>query len=88
MDGYTITDGGQVVNQAGQVAMVYRNANRVLWQSRVVFSPQHNISLAWIEPVDVPALLRFRGGCCGGTQQMYFAASPNQVKVWLTGRAR
>jgi hypothetical protein len=88
MDGYTITDGGQVVNQAGQVAMVYRNANRVLWQSRIVFSPRFNVSLAWVEPADAPALLRFRGGCCGGTQQMYFLASPNQVLVWTTGRAR
>jgi hypothetical protein len=50
------------------------------------FDCQHGISMAFVEEKDVPKLLSFLGGCCGGKRLVISLASEAIYKHWLEGR--
>jgi len=63
-----------IVNEAGQVAMRYgRQAPTHIkcGDRSYIFSVQANISLAWVEPEDIPCMLAKRdtSGCCGSSRR-------------------
>jgi len=72
----------------GSIAMVYRKNRRKIELNLYVFVPQHGISLTWVKPEHVPQLEVKRAGCCGGAQQMYRRATPQEARLWKTGQAR
>lgn len=77
-----------VTNAAGQVAMTNRQPIPKLIRVKnkeYLFSVQHTVSLAWIDPGDVPAVLSIVGGCCNNRQPQFREANDMQVKVWLEG---
>lgn len=46
---------------------------------------RHAVPLLLAEEPDVPALLEYLGGCCGGKRKVFTLASEMAVKVWTTG---
>ena len=52
---------------------------------QVYFDCQYGISLAFVDEETVPALLGFRGGCCGGKKQIFFPATETHYKHWFDG---
>jgi hypothetical protein len=77
-----------VTNEAGQVALANRQPIPKLVSIRnkeYLFSVQHAVSLAWIDPEDVPSVLAIVGGCCNNRQPQFRVANDMQVKVWQVG---
>lgn len=74
---------------ANKVAMCYHEPIPKLIENvnghSYFFDCQWSVSLAWVEPEDVPALLAVRGGCCGGTKQLCHIAGELEIKVFETG---
>ena len=50
-----------------------------------VTNVRHGVSLVLAEEADVPALLAFEGGCCGGKRKVFSLATELAVKVWNDG---
>lgn len=50
-----------------------------------VFSCEHGVSLVLVDESEVPAMLEFRGGCCGHKQQVMSLANEATYKHWLDG---
>jgi hypothetical protein len=50
-----------------------------------VCNVQHGVSMLLVTEEEVPALLDFVGGCCGGQKKVFSLASETAVKVWKTG---
>lgn len=51
------------------------------------FSPQHNVSMAWVNPIHVPALLEVQARiCCGKTAKKFLYATQVNVCLWETGK--
>ncbi|MEE9365428.1 MAG: hypothetical protein V3W44_01975 [Dehalococcoidales bacterium] len=76
-------------NDVGDVALVYYQPTQSLVSGsktatgkEYVFTT-HYVSVAWIDPVDVPGLLAMRKTCCGGTRKKMFEyANQAQVDIW------
>jgi hypothetical protein len=49
------------------------------------FSCEWSVSLYWVLPEDVNALLALRGGCCGQHRPICHVATENEIKVFQTG---
>lgn len=84
--GYTV-ENGRMVNEAGEVALRWNvlTTKQVFVHGReYIFSIIANISLCWVKPEDVEAVLAIRTVCCGGTQnQSCHLANELDVKRWL-----
>lgn len=48
-----------------------------------VFVVRHNISLCYVKPEHVEAILNMRGGCCGKKKRGVFRrASDQEIRLW------
>ena len=48
-----------------------------------VFVIRYSISLAYVEPEHVDAILNITGGCCGGKKKGVFRrASDQEIRIW------
>ena len=57
--------------------------------SEYVFTMSANISMAWIDYADVPAVLAIRKTCCGGSRRpMFYYADENHLRRWENGGGR
>ena len=76
-------------NEQGQVALCYYQPIPKLIELTTgkgyYFDCQHSVSLSWVDPQDVPALLALRGGCCGQVTPLCHEAGEMEVKVFQTG---
>lgn len=83
---YEVKD-GRVVNESGEVALRWNMLTGKyvkVHQNEYLFVIKANISLAWIKPEDVDAVLAIRKVCCGGNvTQTCHLASELDVKRWL-----
>lgn len=74
-------------NNHGQIALKHmKGGQRLVYGT--VFIPRANISLAWVDPENVPQLLAVKGGCCGGEKPVIFYANENDVRQWTNGGGR
>jgi hypothetical protein len=65
-------------NNAGEVAITYYQQVQKFVEahgSQYVFVVRGNISLAWVKPEDVDAILGILGGCCGQRKPGVFRLS-------------
>ena len=79
-----------MINRDGLIALQHYNSNAksVPMSDGTVYSftPQHNVSLAWIQEKHVPEMLNKRAKiCCGKTKPLCFPASQVNVNIWETG---
>lgn len=82
-----------ITNAAGQVALRYYQPAPVRIQNlpggrEYIAEVKAAISIAWIEPDDVTAVLAKRGGCCNRKRQLFDYASPDAVHIWTNGGGR
>lgn len=50
------------------------------------FVPQHNVSIAFVSPEDVDALLKVKAKiCCGKVANKFYLATQINVNLWSTG---
>jgi hypothetical protein len=89
--GYTASMDVIVRPSDGYVALQHRTSNpaSVKIESNghtYDFIPQHNVSLAWVDPQDVGPLLLVRARiCCGKTDYKFRYATQINVNLWQTG---
>lgn len=74
-------------NDKNQVALFYIQPVQKLVSlgngHQYVFTVRRNISLAWVDPQDVPAMFEIKTGCCGHTINPAFRyASDSDVRIW------
>jgi hypothetical protein len=78
---------GRVVNENGQVAVkYYQPVPQVIKVNgrTYVFSVNKSLSIAWVEPEDVNAILNITKVCCGGQRNKVFRLEhETHVKRWL-----
>ena len=78
---------GKVVNDSGQVAIKYFQPIPQTLQinGRIyTFAVRKSLSIAWVEPQDVGAVLNVVKECCGGNRQrVYRLEHEMHVKRWL-----
>ena len=46
---------------------------------------RHGVSMLLVEESEVPPLLAFKGGCCGGKRLVFSLPGQEAVNVYLTG---
>jgi hypothetical protein len=46
---------------------------------------KHSVSMLLVDEEEVPALLNFLGGCCGGKKKVFSLPSEEAYNIWLTG---
>lgn len=82
-------------NEKGEVALrYYQSANKYVrvggekvFREYLFISGNAGISMAWIKPEDVEAVLAMKKECCGGYQSpMFHYANAMDVRLW-TGAA-
>ncbi len=81
-------DAGEIAIAYHQPAQAYVDASQMPTGRGYVFSVQRAVSLAWVHPDDVQAILDIRKTCqgCGGRRKQRFAyATDGQVSVWTDG---
>lgn len=85
---YTEVD-GKVVSEDGRIAVQHRTSNGAVVRAgntNYVFSPQHNVSLAWVAPEHLSKVLsEVARVCCGKSGKKFFLASMINVNIWYTG---
>jgi len=72
----------------GKVAMRYHQPvpKQIKIGNKVfVFTMGHGISLSLVDEEDVPSLLAYLGGCCGGKKKVISLASEAVYLHWLEG---
>jgi len=74
-------------------AIKYRTSNQKLIQlsngHEYVFTSSANISLAWVEDDDVPAVLAITHNCCGNNKKpAFFLANESDIRRWTNGGGR
>lgn len=81
-----------VTNADGWIALQHHNSNGRTVQIDTVyyaFTPQHNISLAWVRPEHVDRILAVQDKSCncggGRFRPAFFYASQTNVCLWETG---
>lgn len=82
---YEITENG-IVNEAGQIAVRWNVLTEkivVIHGTEYLFKIKSNISMVWVNPGDVEAILSVRSTCCGGKAQACHLANELDVKRWL-----
>ena len=81
------TIGNRVVNDSGQVAVKYFQpiSQTLKVNGRTyIFRVMKSLSIAWIEPQDVEAVLNIVKVCCGNTsRKVYRLEHKTHVKRWL-----
>lgn len=86
---FTIREDGLIQNQAGQIAIKVQRHAHPRQVDQYIFVPRANISLAWIEPEDVPMVLTIkRKGCCNKSQKEFQPANESDVRRWTNGGGR
>lgn len=84
---------GAQANDAGDVAIKHiqpRPARiKIGEELRYITAMRANISLAWVKPEDLGAVLSKMGGCCGKKKQHQFQlANAADVRQWTNGGGR
>ena len=85
---YSLNENNQVVNDAGQVAMVHHDSNPCTFQDErdghvFSFEPRDGVSMAWIDPQYVDFLLSVTvHACCGRTDKKFRLANLAQTCIW------
>ena len=79
-----------IENAQGQVALRYYQPSQAMLQgcpsqAEYVFVPKAAISMAWLDPADVPYALSKRGGCCNSQRQLFDYANETAVRIWTNG---
>ena len=78
---------GRVVNDFGKVAVKYfqpLNNDLKVNGKTYSFKVKKSISIAWIEPEDVDAVLNVVKECCGGNRmRVYKLEHETHVRRWL-----
>lgn len=79
-----------IENDQGQIALRHHQPNQVLLQGNptkadYVFVVKAAISMAWLDPADVPYALSKRGGCCNSQRQLFDYANEAAVRQWTNG---
>jgi len=81
------TIGNKVVNDDGQVAVKYfqpMSQTLKIGSKVYIFVVRKSLSIAWIEPEDVDAVLNVVKICCGNTPHKVFRLEhETHVKRWL-----
>jgi hypothetical protein len=76
----------RAVNEQGYVAMRY--SQPIIKEVQVpggfyTFYPNRNISMCWVKPELVDAVLNVKGGCCGrSNNQVFWLASQSDANIW------
>lgn len=72
--------------ESSPVPIVYYQCVQKLIRVRdaqYVFTIRHNISLSYVDPEHVDAILNIRGGCCGGQKKGVFRlATEQEIRIW------
>jgi len=74
-----------ITNENGEVALrSYQTVQKLITVNgrSYVFVPQHNISLAWINPEDVSTVLNIKRGCCGNKNPYFRYANQHDIDIW------
>lgn len=78
-----------ITNDAGDVAIKHFTSNPAvikIGDTVYHFVPKTNVSLAWISPGDVPAVLGIKAKvCCGNTKNKFLEANELDICLWETG---
>ena len=78
-----------IKNERGEVAIVYyQTIPKVIsvHKRQYAFAIRRNISLSWVKPEDVDAILSITNTCCGGnTKTVFRYANSTEVRVWMNG---
>lgn len=79
-----------VENEDGQVALQYYQPIQKyvqVGQSEYVFTVSANISMTWVNPGDVPAMLALRRTdcACASGNPVVFYANESSVRRWANG---
>lgn len=79
-----------IENESGQVALQYYQPIQKYVEvnsAGYVFTVRADISLTWVNPADVGAILAIRGGCnCSSSKQPVFRyAVESSVRRWING---
>lgn len=81
--------GGQVVRDDGFIAVSHRNTNGTSMKiggTSYVWTPLHNVSMAWVSPEHLDIVLKEMARiCCGKTSKKFYLASITNVNLWTTG---
>lgn len=85
-----VDEGGRVVDELGRVAVrrMHQSPRHVKVNGNdYLFRIQHNISLAWIEPEDVEAVLSIRDrSCCNKPpKRINSLADETHARRWMYG---
>ena len=72
---------GKVVLRYSQPVPKYINVAG----NEYICNVQHGVSLLFVEESEVPPLLEYKAGCCGGEKKMFSLASQMAYNVWSTG---
>lgn len=49
-----------------------------------VFMPNHNISIAFVNPDDVQYVINKKVGCCGNQKYSFHVATPEEYNTWIS----
>ena len=73
-------------NELGQIALKWKRGGGQRLVNGYVFTPKHNIVLAWVDPGDVSSLLQAMHGCCGNSKRPAITyANETDVRRWTYG---
>jgi len=83
---YKINESGHIINTEGWVLVRYYQPIQkmiTVGKNSYVFVPRYNLSCCWIRPDDVAGVLEIRGGCCGGSRQVFFLVNEANARLWF-----
>ena len=49
-----------------------------------IFTPNHNISIAFVDPDDMPYILNHKVGCCGNAKKAFTIATQDEYDKWVS----
>lgn len=79
-----------ITNDAGEVAIAYHQpADAFIDESRMpsrtgyaFITKRGMVSMSWVKPEDVEAVLAIRASCCNGQKRSFAYATEGQVGAW------
>ena len=78
-------------NEKGEVALkYYQPQNKYVkvggetrnYREYMFVVGRAGLSMAWVQPQDVPELMKIIGGCCGGGGPVFKYANAGDVRIW------
>jgi hypothetical protein len=78
-----------ITNDGGFVLVRHYNSNPStirVGENSYSFIPEWGVSLAWVRPEDLGAVLAIKAAlCCGKNQNKFWEANQNDFNVWTKG---